>query len=158
MTKLSVHLCLTTSKPTSPILQETHRIGSRILSLEKPWAGHYYHETHSTHERGVSILTRKNLNFHLLDLHLDPKGEYVIMHAVIDTAEMVVVVIYLPPPASVSVLAKIFQVVVQYPTDNVRFAGDFNIPSCPLMDKLVPDVTTDSAHSKWADAFEFYDL
>lgn len=42
--------------PDICIFQETHLIGGRVLSLRKPWVGHCYHATHSTHARGVSIL------------------------------------------------------------------------------------------------------
>lgn len=37
------------------VLQETHLIGSKTLSLKKPWVGHHYHSTYSNF-RGVSIL------------------------------------------------------------------------------------------------------
>lgn len=65
-------------------MQETHLTGYRVLSLKKPWVGSYYLSTFSSHSRGVSILVHKTLPFMLLDLRIDPDGQYVIMHALCD--------------------------------------------------------------------------
>lgn len=45
--KCNPHLC---------ILQETHLIGSRILSLKKAWVNAHYYATYSNYARGVSVL------------------------------------------------------------------------------------------------------
>lgn len=102
--KYNPHIC---------ILQETHLTGSRTLALKKPWVGSYYHSTYSTYSRGVSILVHKSLPSTLLDLHLDPEGKYVVMHAMCDRIEMVVVGLYIPPPASMTILHKLTLILAQ---------------------------------------------
>lgn len=89
-------------------------MGSRILSLRKPWVGHYYHTTHTTHARGFSILIHKSLPFILMDLNLDPEGKYVMLHATVDSMPLVLVGLYNPPPATIGLLNRIAQIVVTY--------------------------------------------
>lgn len=86
--KYNPHICL---------LQETHLVGGRTLALRKPWVGAYYHSTYSSYSRGVSVLIHKSLGFTLLDLHLDPDGRYIAIHAMCDRVELLIVGIYIPP-------------------------------------------------------------
>lgn len=76
-------------------------MGRKILSLKKPWVGHHYHSTYSIFARGLSILVRKSLPFWLLGLVLDLDGRYIIMHAMVESLEVVLAGIYIPPPASI---------------------------------------------------------
>lgn len=145
-------------RPDICILQETHLTGGRVLSLKKPWVGHYYNATFSSYARGVSILIHKNLTFTLLDLHLDPEGRYVAMHAVIANMPMVIVGLYIPPPASLLILNKIARFIAGCSTDNVVLAGDFNMPPCPAVDRLTPDGSVESPLSKWASTFDLTDV
>lgn len=78
--------------------------------------GRHFHATYSGYSCGVSILIHKSLNFELLDVKLDPGGRYVLLHACIETVEMVVVGLYLPPPADLSILHGIIPLLAQYPT------------------------------------------
>lgn len=123
----SPHIC---------ILQETHLTGGKLLSLRRSWMGHSYHSTYSNLSRGVSILIRKSLPFRLLAVEVDPGGRYVIMHANIMTLEMVIVGLYVPPPASISFLYQVVSKVLQYATDNILLLGDFNMVPDPEMDRL----------------------
>lgn len=103
--KVKRSLVMTYLKKHNPhvcILQETHLVGSKVLSLKKPWVGHYYHATYSGYARGVSILVHKSLTYELLDVKIDPEGRFVLLHVVIDTHEMLIVGVYIPPPATVS--------------------------------------------------------
>lgn len=70
-----------THNPHICILQETHLVGRRTLSLKKPWLGRHHHSTYSTFARGVSILVNKTIPFKLLDMVLDPDGRYIILNA-----------------------------------------------------------------------------
>lgn len=97
------------------------------MALKKPWVGPCYHSTHSTYSRGVRILVHKALPFTLLDLHLNPDGRYVVVHAMCDGVEMVIVGLYNPPSASLTVLHKLTPILAQYLTASV-LAGDFNMP------------------------------
>lgn len=132
-------------------------MGSRILSLKKPWVGSDFHSTYSSYSRGVSVLVHKALSFVLLDLHLDPDGQYVIIHALCDRLDMIIVGLYVPPPTKMVVLHKIQTIVASYPTSNILIAGDFNMtPNCSA-DKLHPGLTTDTALSRWAEVYGLYD-
>lgn len=77
---------------------------------------------------GVSILIHKTLSFTLLDIRLDPVGQYVIIHALCDSTDMVIFGLYTPPPVTLAVLHKFQVTVAQYPTTNVFPAGDINMP------------------------------
>lgn len=121
-----------------------------MLGLKKPWVGHHYHATYTNYARGVSILIHKSLNFEPLDMLIDPEGRYIIIHANIEALAMVIVGVYLPPPANISLLQKITTIIAQFPTDNVILTGDFNITPNPSLDKMSPDPATDSALTRWA--------
>lgn len=96
--KIKRPLVFTYVKKYSPqicILQETHLIGSRTLALRKPWVGFY--SMHSAFSRGVGVQVHKSLQFVVLDLHLDPEGSYVVLHATCDRLEILIVDLYVPP-------------------------------------------------------------
>lgn len=105
--RLSPHIC---------ILQETHITGGKTMSLRRPWVGHSYHSTYSNLSRGVSILICKSLTFLLLALEVDPGGRYVIIHAIIMNLEVVIVGLYVPPPASISFQYQLVSKISQYAT------------------------------------------
>lgn len=96
-----------TRAPHICVHQETYLMGSRTLSLKKPWTGHHYYSTYSNFARGVSVLVRKSLPFKLLDLILDTDGRYILLHVHIECLTPVVVGLYLPPPASLKLLNRI---------------------------------------------------
>lgn len=128
------------------------------MSLKTPWVGHHYHATHSGYARRVSILVHKSSNFELLDVRIDPKGRYILLHTILDTVEMVIVGVYLPPPANLLLQNTIVSLLAQFPMDNVILAGDFNIPPNPSLDRLSADSATDSALSRWARLFGLEDV
>lgn len=59
-----------------------------------------------------------------------------LLHAILDTVEMVLVGVYLAPPANISLLQSLVSLLAQFPTDNVILTGDFTIPLNPSIDKL----------------------
>lgn len=128
------------------------------MGLKRPWMGHHYHATYSNYARGVSVLIHRSLNFEPLDVIIDPEGRYVVMHAIIDTLDVVLVGLYLPPPANLFLLQKLITLIAQFSTDNVILTGDFNVPPNPSMDKLTPDSATDSTLSRWARVFGLEDV
>lgn len=69
--------------------------------------GHYYHSTY-TNYWGVSILIHKSLPFWLLALELDPDGRYILMHAMLERLEVVLVGLYVPLPASMTLLNQLY--------------------------------------------------
>lgn len=76
------------------------------------------------------------MHSNLLDLHLDAEGSYVMLHALCNHLDLVIVGLYIPPPASMSHLFKLASIVAQYPTVHIILAGDFNVPPNPTMDRL----------------------
>ena len=62
-------------RPQVCVLQETHLVVSRVLSLRRAWVGAHYHAPYSNYARGVSILVHRSLPFRLLDVKLDPGGQ-----------------------------------------------------------------------------------
>lgn len=94
------------------ILQETPLTGSRILALKKPWVGSYYHSTYFSYSRRVCVLVHKSLQFDLFDLHLDTEGRYVVLHALCNNLDLIIVGLYIPPPANMSLLFKLAPIIV----------------------------------------------
>lgn len=84
------------------------------------------------------MLIHKSLSFTLMDLHLDPGGRFVIMHMVVAKVPMAVVGLYIPPPASLTILNKITQYLANLSVENIVLAGDFSMPPCPALDRLTP--------------------
>lgn len=67
-----------------------------------------------------------------------------VIHAVVDSFPMVLVGLYVPPPASVGLLTKIAQLVAKFPATAVALAGDFNMAPCPNLNKMALDSALDS--------------
>lgn len=91
---------------------------SRVLGLKRAWVS-----AHSGYSRGVSILIHRSLHFQLLDLKIDPEGRYIMMHAIVFNAPLVLVGLYLPPPTKVSVPTTVMQKVMMYDVDDVLIMG-----------------------------------
>lgn len=73
----------------------------------------------------MSVLVLKSLPFKLLHLDLDPDGQYVLLHVLIECWETTFDGVYLPSPASVQ-LEKVVAFVDEHAIDN------------PDMDRLFP--------------------
>lgn len=86
------------------VFQETHLVGSKTLNLRKPWVGYLYHSSYSNFARGVSILVWNSLPFQLFHLELNLEGRYIVIHAIIEKVELVLVGLYIPPLASLWLL------------------------------------------------------
>lgn len=104
------------------------------------------------------MLIRKYLTFKLLDVKLDPGGRYVLVHAIIDTFEMLIVGLYIPPPATTSLLKALVPIMSTYATDNIIVAGDFNMLLSPSLDKLVTSTAVGSPLSCWASLYILMDV
>lgn len=139
------------------ILQETHLTGSRVLACKKPWVGSYYHSTYS-YSRGVTILVHKSVHFSLLDLHWDADGRYVVLHALCARLELVIVGVYIPSSANMSLIFKLALIMAQYPTVQILLTGDFNMPPAPSIDKLNFDPSIDFPLSCLAETYGLCDV
>lgn len=135
------------------ILQETHLIGRRVLGLQRAWVGVHHHSTYSNYARGVSILIRRSLPLQILDVKTDPGGRYVISNASLYDRGMVLVGLYLPPPAEAQLLNDIMQLVMGFNVPEVFIFGGFNMVPSQDLDRLHMVTRTTSALGGWADTF-----
>lgn len=108
-------------------------MGSRILTLKKPWVVYHYHSTHSSF---ASVLVLKSLPFRFLDLALDLDGRYVIIDAKVHSLTWTIVGLYLHPPASLMLLNQITRKMAEFVSDNTVILGDFNLVPDPGMDRM----------------------
>lgn len=106
----------------------------------------------------MSILICKSLTFRLLALEVDPGGRYVIIHAIIMNLEVVIVGLYVPPPASISFQYQLVSKISQYATDNVLLLGDLNMVPDLGMDRLAQSSSSATALKAWVEAFNFTDV
>lgn len=74
-----------------------------------------------------------------------------------DRLEMVVVGVYIPPPATLTILHKIAPIFANYSRAAVLLAGDFNMPN-PSLDKFNPDLATGFPLARWADVYGLTDV
>lgn len=132
--------------------------GQQGYESKKPWVGNYYHATYSCYARGVSILVHKSLTFKFIDVKTDSGGRYVLLHAIVDTLELLIVGIYIPLPATISLLKGLVPIIATYATDNIIIVGDFNMLPSPALDKLASGIVADSPLSKWASLYGLTDV
>lgn len=145
-------------QPQICILQETHLQGTKTICLNKTWVGLHYHSTFSTYARGVSILVHKTVPFRLLEVKTDKEGRYVILYANIYDKNVVLVGLYIPPPANGNVLHEIMQTVVQYDTTFVYLLGDFNMAPSVEQDRLHRSARDTPDLRQWADLYALTDV
>lgn len=86
-------------------------------------------------------MVHKSLHFNLLDLCLDSEGRYVVLHAICDRLELVLVGIYIPPPANI--LLKMAPIMAQYQAVHILLAGDLNMSPNPSLGRFNSDSSVD---------------
>lgn len=106
------------------------------------------------------MLVHKSLHFQLLDVRLDPGGRYVLLHSLIEEIPVVIVEIYLPPPADVGVLHDLMQQATLYNVENVLFIGDFNMTPNRELDRMQMQMIGPQQQdlSRWASTFHMTDV
>lgn len=144
--------------PHISILLETYLTGSRILALWRSWVGAAYHSTYSCYARGVSVLVKKSLPFQLLEMRTDPGGRYVVLHVCIHDKRLVLIGVYLPPPARIQLLIDLMGVILAYDTPEFYIFGDFNMVSSHDLDKLHSTGRTTSDLPQWAEMYQLTDV
>lgn len=145
--------------PKICILQETHLVGAKIMGLKKAWVCAHYHATYSNYARGVSVLVHRSLAFQLITVKTDPGGRYVIVHALIGgTPYIIIVGIYLPPPADVTLLHSLMHTITQYEVNKVLCVGDFNSVMSNKADRLHAASPAHTGLAQWASTFALTDL
>lgn len=145
--------------PLICIFQETHLLGSKTLQSKKALYGIPLPIQLFLFARGVSILVWKSLPFCFLHLELDPDRRYIVIYAMIECLELVLVVgLYIPPPASLHILHRITATFANFSTDNIIIMGDFNMPLDPELARLATVSGALSQLSAWAEAYGFTDV
>lgn len=71
---------------------------------------------------------------------------------------MVLVGLYLPPPASIAILTDIMTIALKYDTLAVFLMGDYNMVPCPALDRLHGMPLDTSALTQWASTFVLTDV
>lgn len=105
---------LKSQSPQLILLQETHLMGSKILTLKKPWIQRAVHATYSTYARGVSILIHKNFPCVIEEVCTDPQGKYVIVVFTLWSHRYIVINMYIPPPFSPEILYAVINKVAPF--------------------------------------------
>lgn len=75
------------------------------------------------------------------------------MHAMVECLEIVLVGLYIPPPASTKLLHRLSFLIAKYATDNVILMGDFNMPPNPEMDLFTSVGGSTSDLSAWVETY-----
>lgn len=134
--RLSIFMHIRKYNPHLICLQETHLVPDRISQLRKPWVQWSLHSTYSTYSRGVSLLVHRSLRWEVGLVQKDPEGRYVFVHAWIDSLPYVLLGLYLPPPANLSVLHQAARFAAQFPSATLLCFGDFNLVFDPTFDRF----------------------
>ena len=119
-------------------LQETHMIPDTTNQLCKPWIQWSIHSSYSTYARGVSLLVHRSVPWKCFQKKVDPEGQYVFVQAQVYDIPFVILGIYNPPPATLSVIKEAMLFASLYPEALVLCLGDFNLLWDPLVDRHGP--------------------
>lgn len=117
-------------------LQETHIAKTQQSRLRVNWVSQVYQATFTSKARGVAILFRKNIPFHLEAMVSDPQGRYVIVSGHINSFPLTLVNVYGPNFDAPDFFCKLFDAVPEDNFMNIVMGGDFNCFLDPYMDRL----------------------
>lgn len=81
-----------------------------------------------------------------------------LLHTVVDTVEMLILGLYISPPATIYLLKSFIPILARYPTDNLIIAGDFNMVQNPSLDRLTSVNNNDSPLQHWASLYGLTDI
>lgn len=71
----------------------------------------------------------------------------------LECLEVVLVGLYIPPPASTKLLHRLSSLIAKYAMDNVLLMGDFDLPPNPELDCLSSVGGSTSDLSAWAETY-----
>lgn len=116
-------------------LQETHLVKSSI-KLHRPWIQWSLHTTHTSYSHGVSFLVHRSVKWKLGTVQRDPEDRFLFIQAWIDCQPYVLIGLYLPPPAPISILYDAARFAANFPHSRVICMGDFNLLHDCSLDKF----------------------
>ena len=121
-----------THKNAVILLQETHSIKGDERFWKVQWRGEvrYAHGTHNS--KGVLIAFKDGVNLHIRTEIVDSDGRFIIIQAIIDKSNVVIVNYYIPndEPSQVETLAKIDRHIRSLELEDhttFLFGGNFNM-------------------------------
>lgn len=100
----------------------------------------------------------KSIPFQLLDLVLGSEGRYVLFHAQVCSMKWVIASLYLPPPASLSLLIRLTSKIAEFANDNIPILGDFNLVPGPTIDRMSMSGNSHSGLVEWAETYGLTDV
>lgn len=117
-------------------LQETHLENKDLSKLCKGWVGQIFATSYSSFARGVAILVSKKIPFTATDCVKDPSGRYVRVSGTLYGQNVSLLNLYCPPGYSPDFLSKVILEFVNFTSDHLFIAGDFNCILDPTKDRL----------------------
>lgn len=102
-------LYLKLHNPQIVLLQETHLMGSKLVSLKKPWIQRAHHSSYSSFARGGLHIYWEISSVCCCTIHMDPQGKFVMGVLMLLGVQYVIVAIYFPPPFSMDVLMVVLE-------------------------------------------------
>ena len=130
-----VFLHLKSLKPDVIFLQETHISVNEQRRLRANWISQVYQAPFTRKSRGVAILFRKNVPFHLDCMTADPYGRYLMISGHINSLPITMLNIYGPNIDNPDFFRKAFDL-IPASASNVIIGGDFNCYLDPVLDRL----------------------
>ena len=137
--------------PHIVLLQETHLMGSKTLSLNRNWIQRAVHSTYSSYARGVVILLHKKLQCNIEHVVTDPHGRYAIVVLTVDSQLLAIANVYIPPPFNKEVLYLVLEKIATFGPLKLLVAGDFNNVLDYGLDASNPNRARNLDLRHWAD-------
>lgn len=123
-------------QPAILFVSETHMVKDSLHLMNRPWLGHYFHSTYSSHSRGVSVLVHRQIPFICTSSLIDADGRYVCLACSVYRVHFILIALYIPPPYSGEVLKKVLTFIASLPVAPILVMGDFNNYIHPYWDKF----------------------
>uniref|UniRef100_A0AAR2LAI9 Reverse transcriptase domain-containing protein n=2 Tax=Pygocentrus nattereri TaxID=42514 RepID=A0AAR2LAI9_PYGNA len=117
-------------------LQETHISPTQQSTFRARWISQVFQASFSSKARGVAILFKKNIPFHLEKMIADPQGRYIIVSGHINSFPLTLINIYGPNFDCPDFFRKIFGLIPLALSENIIMGGDFNCYLDPYLDRL----------------------
>uniref|UniRef100_A0A3P8S8Y2 exodeoxyribonuclease III n=1 Tax=Amphiprion percula TaxID=161767 RepID=A0A3P8S8Y2_AMPPE len=116
-------------------LQETHLCNEESNKLQRDWVGGVFYSSASSKQRGVAILTRKNLNIKVHKQYSNKDGRWVAIDVDLFGVRNSLINIYAPNTDSPEFFVDICNIAKQMGNLYVIIEGDFNQVRDPALDK-----------------------
>lgn len=107
-------------------VQETHLLSSSSALCSNNKYPNIFHATFHSKKRGVLIAVKKDVNFHLIQVIIDPNGCYIILICTINKLTYTLLNVYTPNTQQISFFKKILRKTQDVRKGHLLICGDFN--------------------------------